>query len=706
MKKTKKPFTLLSFQRHVASCMKHKYTSKEHTHIYINTNNLIFNETCHIVARFKDYLILDDSTEFLRRFYAINDSVPRLKKIFLFFETYSKLFPNYMILPESTYLYKNIRKKQKMIDAVNEIKREEEENRRQIIQNKKVPSSSQFNQNKFFTNNIQNSINKYHPSINNSFYDKHNDSSISISLISRKRTSFFEYEHNDNNNNINNNIQHDETNLSIIDILSNINPHTNSKKEIIVRSKKQNNNNNNNCVYYNNQLLETPRKGKQFIQKIICGQNVHFIKSPNKSKSQQIIPTSPGNVKYIYNNYQNIIIPQGKGNTVININNNYYQYAPSRQVHKIKSPTPSNKKNEYTKWNTQQIKIHQGLMSPQPTIKTTTIYKRTTQDNSGTVSNSSHNNNNIRDNDYNNQMYKSPNIKSTTKKGSMFKTEYHNVNLSKFNKGITGTTLFPKAKTNSVYKKKHLQRKGVSESKSSTNVMNAHNPNNNINNSNNIMKGNECLHKKQKSQGFRTLTKSQTYLVVNVDTKQLVTSPKKKREELLGKEKLLTTAMKNKYKAFLRKAHIDNGNISNRNTSELEIKQTKSKSIMSHSGSNVNINKSISCKKKKGNVIQHHCKVKSCNHKGSSNMSVENKGETFSPKNSNGLISSCNNNISNSCYNNVGTCNNNKYASFEGKTPVALKKCEYKIRVNRKVFLDKLKNKIEEDDKEVKGNEQ
>ena len=37
-----------------------------------------------------------------------------------------------MILPESQFLYRNIRKKQKMIDAFNEIKKEEEENRKHL----------------------------------------------------------------------------------------------------------------------------------------------------------------------------------------------------------------------------------------------------------------------------------------------------------------------------------------------------------------------------------------------------------------------------------------------------------------------------------------------------------------------------------------------------------------------------------------------
>lgn len=33
-------------------------------------NDLIYNETTHIVSVFKDYLILDDINEFLKRFYA------------------------------------------------------------------------------------------------------------------------------------------------------------------------------------------------------------------------------------------------------------------------------------------------------------------------------------------------------------------------------------------------------------------------------------------------------------------------------------------------------------------------------------------------------------------------------------------------------------------------------------------------------------
>ena len=111
-----------------------KYTSGNFSYNKILANNLIYNDSCRIVARFKDFLIFDDNTEFLRRFYTGEESHPRLDRILAFYETYSKIFPNYIILKESKYLYRNIRKKQKMIDAVNEIKREEQENREKMKQ--------------------------------------------------------------------------------------------------------------------------------------------------------------------------------------------------------------------------------------------------------------------------------------------------------------------------------------------------------------------------------------------------------------------------------------------------------------------------------------------------------------------------------------------------------------------------------------------
>ena len=190
-----------------------KYSKFEYSYTLLCTNNLVFNEKCRLVARFKDYLVLDDSTEFLRRFYLKKELPSRLKKIYNFYESYCKIFPNYMILPESQFLYRNIRKKQKMIDAFNEIKKEEEENRKHLkigLSNNKKKDA-----NVVFTKKIQESIERYHPSLSNilsnTFMSEINNnlnnenennntdrSIVTISLNSQRQINFNE----NNNNNI------------------------------------------------------------------------------------------------------------------------------------------------------------------------------------------------------------------------------------------------------------------------------------------------------------------------------------------------------------------------------------------------------------------------------------------------------------------------------------------------------------------------
>ena len=90
-------------------------TSKDYYNVKL-IDNIIYNENTHIVSIFKDYLILDDVSEFLKRPYGLEESVGRLPKIYEFYEKFSKVFPNYVNLTESKYMFKNIERKQKMID--------------------------------------------------------------------------------------------------------------------------------------------------------------------------------------------------------------------------------------------------------------------------------------------------------------------------------------------------------------------------------------------------------------------------------------------------------------------------------------------------------------------------------------------------------------------------------------------------------------
>ena len=77
-------------------------------------DDILNNESTHLVAEFKDYLIMGDITEFLQKCYNIDECKKYLPKIYEYYNSCSVIFPNYVKLHESKYIYKNIRKKTKL----------------------------------------------------------------------------------------------------------------------------------------------------------------------------------------------------------------------------------------------------------------------------------------------------------------------------------------------------------------------------------------------------------------------------------------------------------------------------------------------------------------------------------------------------------------------------------------------------------------
>ena len=108
--------TLLKFEKKILSKLCIKYNSSDQTYNINVINNIIYNEKSHIVATFKDYLIIDDYSEFLKRYYKFGESMIRLPKYYEYYETYSKIYPNYTAILEGKYIYRNIQRKQRMID--------------------------------------------------------------------------------------------------------------------------------------------------------------------------------------------------------------------------------------------------------------------------------------------------------------------------------------------------------------------------------------------------------------------------------------------------------------------------------------------------------------------------------------------------------------------------------------------------------------
>ena len=80
----------------------------------------MYNEPRHIVSVFKDYLIFDDFSEYLKRVYTSAEVRDRIPRILAFYEKYSRVYPNYVALPiESAFMFKNIERKQNIINTKN-----------------------------------------------------------------------------------------------------------------------------------------------------------------------------------------------------------------------------------------------------------------------------------------------------------------------------------------------------------------------------------------------------------------------------------------------------------------------------------------------------------------------------------------------------------------------------------------------------------
>jgi len=133
-----------------ANLCKKYITSKDSYNLKV-VNDIIYNETSHIVAVFKEYLIYDDVSEFMRRFYKTAESIPRLNKVNDYYAKYSKVFPNYFLFKESKYMFKNIKRKQRWIDEQQKINAE--------IKSKPSKLSEDY-EDRLFTTNCMNEIDK------------------------------------------------------------------------------------------------------------------------------------------------------------------------------------------------------------------------------------------------------------------------------------------------------------------------------------------------------------------------------------------------------------------------------------------------------------------------------------------------------------------------------------------------------------------
>ena len=82
--------------------------------------DIIDNEATHMVALFKEFLIFGDFSEFLQGYFEEKEIRKFLPLIFDYYHSSTVIFPNYVILEEKKYIYKNIQKKQQIINIQQE----------------------------------------------------------------------------------------------------------------------------------------------------------------------------------------------------------------------------------------------------------------------------------------------------------------------------------------------------------------------------------------------------------------------------------------------------------------------------------------------------------------------------------------------------------------------------------------------------------
>ena len=112
---------MLKYHKNIIKWKLEKYNS---TPLFYNKFQIVLlmeNAKTHLVSLFKDYLLLDDNSEFLKEYYYKEQIYPRLKIIYDYYELSSYLFPNYTVITEGKYIYKNILKKQKLIDYLEDL---------------------------------------------------------------------------------------------------------------------------------------------------------------------------------------------------------------------------------------------------------------------------------------------------------------------------------------------------------------------------------------------------------------------------------------------------------------------------------------------------------------------------------------------------------------------------------------------------------
>ncbi len=648
------------------------YVHKYFIDIYKNSKNdynirmiddILNNESTHLVAEFKDYLIMGDITEFLQKLYNIKDCKKYLPKIYEYYNCSSVIFPNYVNLHESKYIYKNIRKKQKVIDN----QQEQEEKKEKIKKgNIKLENKEDFFTTKTF-NSILNQTNtsnvKLFFGINDNIDANETPNDIVAKLeqaekeVMKTKINLFKNKNSnskqmnmimdDNNNNTTNNIKMNSNS----NIFNNNNKIYNKNKYIKERKK----NNNVNC------LIGSKKKN-----------NMKLSTNNNMNANNDMNPEKPNKILIQMNNYmsknQNLINKEGQQKNHIQTSYN-----------KTEVDTENNSKNNTTTFHGNSINSLKGNEIRKyliDNIRKKQIYIR----------NVNNPNKNIKKQLINSLFPSRSVIKmnsNNNNNSSLKHNSFNNINKKNINKNIPNENpiqqlaIDPKSpsspstitiEANPFRNKKYKKTINIKESYSSRNISNNSKLNSNVKSKINV-KGNQDKIKNVKSPN--NSNNNQNITSFNNNTISTTTS----------KSKIVKYIHTNKNfvynKAQLKSNHSKYGHLKN-------LKQIENKKSVNKDNQNQNINanniNNINNINNTNNYI-----IKNLNiHKINSSSNIQN------PMNMNININ-MNNDNKNKIYFNNGSCTNVIQNKVYAKSPISIELETIKVTKKKRTLYPKTK---------------
>ena len=300
-----------------------KIKNKQFSYNNLILESIMFNKNCHIVAIFKDYMILDYVDEFLKRKYTRKESILRIPSFSYFYKNYSKFFcnPTYSDLYFNYLIQDNTEKKARLFYKENYV-------------NKKHNKESKINEGILIYPNNEESINNSSNKILKSFFNEsirkkiEKDSPIRNSIVLNESET---------------KLKNDESGLlisfsnenSLIHLMKELN-NKNAPKKIDKNSKEKLNNNPDNKLYDISPIV----KIKKICNELI-GQNTFLNNKENNSIEHKLNNNNlieNNNNKKIIHKDNTHLIKLHKNNSAINIslNNISKNISPNSIIKNIK----------------------------------------------------------------------------------------------------------------------------------------------------------------------------------------------------------------------------------------------------------------------------------------------------------------------------------------------------------------------------------